>query len=489
MLQLLFTKKGNFSTVIQMDRFDLIVVGSGAGTHVASVASKEGLKVALVDQGPAGGVCLNNGCVPSKMLIYPADVIRILQHARDVGVEASITRIDFQKIMRRMHSVVEKNRMNLEKAIEAKENITWYKNSAEFIDNYTLQVGEKTLAAPKIVIATGSRALVPPVQGLKETGYLDNSTLLDLEEPPKSMIIFGAGLVACEYGHFFSAMGTKVIILGRSPRVLKNEDPEASQIVLDALSKFMKVLTNHEVIRAELKDGKKVVSAHCRTDNKIYEFQSDEILLAAGRSSNSDLLKPERTGVETDQHGWIKVNEHLETTKKDIWALGDATGKNMFRHTASYESNVVIHNMLRAKRLEDRMNVDFHSVPHAVFTYPQVAGVGLKESEALEAGYDVMVGRAKYTDVAKGVAMAEEDSFVKVVVDGKSGKILGCSAVGAEAPELIQQVVYLMNADRQDIGPLIRSQIIHPTLSEALARAFVNLGPGSHETGLLLDQI
>lgn len=245
----------------------------------------------------------------------------------------------------------------------------------------------------------------------------------------------------------------------------------------------MKVLTNHEVIRVEMKDGKKVVSAHCRTDNKIYEFQSDEILLAAGRSSNSDLLKPERTGVETDQYGWIKVNKHLETTKKDIWALGDATGKNMFRHTASYESNIVIHNMLRAKKLEDRMNVEFYSVPYAVFTYPQVAGVGLKESEAFEAGYDVIVGRAKYTDVAKGVAMAEENSIVKVVLDGKSGKILGCFVVGSEAPELIQQVVYLMNANGQDIGPLIRSQIIHPTLNEALARAFGNLVPGSHKTG------
>ena len=153
-----------------MERFDLIVVGSGAGTHVASVASKEGLKVALVDQGPAGGVCLNNGCVPSKMLIYPADVIRILQRAGAIGVDARINKIDFQKIMRRMHSVVKKNRRHLEKAIKAKENITWYKDSGEFIGDYTLRSGNKTLTGPKIVIATGARAVVPPIQGLKEAG-------------------------------------------------------------------------------------------------------------------------------------------------------------------------------------------------------------------------------------------------------------------------------------------------------------------------------
>jgi mycothione reductase len=458
-----------------MERFDLIVVGSGAGTHVASVASKEGLKVALVDQGPAGGVCLNNGCVPSKMLIYPADVIRILQRAKDIGVHARINKIDFQKIMRRMHSAVRKNRRDLEKAIKAKKNITWYKDSAEFIGDYTLQAGNKTITGPKIVIATGARALVPPIQGLKGAGYLDNVTLLNLEKPPGSLIIIGAGLVACEYGHFFSAMGTKVTILGRSPRILKNEDPEVSTIVNEVLSKFMKIFTNYETIRVDLKDGRKVVSAHNRIDNRIYEFQSDQILLAAGRRSNSDVLKPEITGVETDRHGWIKVNDHLETNKKDIWALGDAVGKGMFRHTASYESDIVIHNMLRAKKHEDRMNVDFHSVPHAVFTNPQVAGVGLKESEAIDAGYKVLVGRAKHTDVAKGMAMAEKHGFVKVVVEEKSGKILGCSAVGAGSAELVQQVVYLMNTDRQNLEPLSRSQIIHPTLNEVLAHAFVNL--------------
>jgi mycothione reductase len=286
-----------------MDKFDLIVIGSGAGTHVASIASKEGLKVALVDQGPAGGVCLNNGCIPSKMLIYPADVIRILQDAKEVGVDARIAGIDFQMIMSRMYSVVENNCMHLEKAINAKENIAWYKDKAEFIGGHTLQVGDKTLTAPKIVIATGARALVPPIQGLNEVGYLDNVTLLNLEEPPESMIIVGAGYVACEYGHFFSAMGTEVTIIGRGPRVLKKEDPEVSQIVSNVLGKFLTVLTNHEVVGVKLEDGMKVVSAHNHIDNKIYEFHSNEILLAAGRRSNSDFLKPDRTGVETDKNG------------------------------------------------------------------------------------------------------------------------------------------------------------------------------------------
>lgn len=459
-----------------MAKFDLIVIGSGAGTHVASVASREGLKVALIDHGPVGGVCLNNGCIPSKMLIYPADVIRILQHAEDVGVEACITRINFPKIMARMHAVVEKNRRHLEREIEAYENITLYKTTAGFIDGHTISAGNEILTAQKLVIATGARAFIPPVQGLKEAGYLDNVTLLNIEEPPESLIIIGAGYVACEYGHFLSAMGTKVTILGRGPRILKNEDPEVCRIVADVLSKSMRVFTNHEVIGVEPKDGKKVVSAHNRIDNKIYKFHSDEILLAAGRRANSDSLKPEMGGVETDQQGWIKVNEHLETTKKDIWALGDAIGKHMFRHTARYEADVVLHNMLRAEEPEDRKKVDFHAVPHAIFTNPQVAGVGLKEAEALDEGYDILVGRARYADVAKGVAMADEHGFVKMVLDRKTGRILGCSIVGSEASELIQQVVYLMNTDIQSLEPLRRSQIIHPTLNEVLAKASIDLG-------------
>lgn len=456
---------------VDMETFDLIVVGSGAGTHVASIASKEGLDVALIDEGPVGGVCLNSGCTPSKMLIYPADVIRILQNAKDIGVDAGIVGIDFRKIMNRMRRVVERNREDLEKAIKAKENITLYQNRAKFVKDYTIRVDERILTAPKIVIATGARAFVPTIQGLNEAGYIDNDTLLNLEEPPESLIIIGGGLVACEYGHFFSAIGTNVTILGRNSRILKNEDPEVSQIIGNALSEHISVHTNHEVVRINLKDGMKVVSARNLLDNKVYNFRSDEVLLAAGRRSNSDLLRPDLTGVMTDLHGWVIVDKYLETTKKEIWAIGDAIGKHMFRHTAKYESDVLINNVLRAEGKEDRQEVDFHSVPHAVFTYPQVAGVGLTESEAIGAGHKVQVGRARYVDVVKGTAMAEVRGFVKIVVEADTGKILGCSVVGSEASELVQQVVYLMNSDSRGTEILRESQIIHPTLNEILGYA------------------
>jgi dihydrolipoamide dehydrogenase len=466
-----------------MDKFDLIVIGSGAGTHVASQARHAGLKVALVDQGPTGGTCLNNGCIPSKMLIYPADVIRIIQESGAVGVHAEINDIDFPAIMGRMHAVVDKTRTDLEEALRAKENLTYFQDRAEFVDDYVLAVGGKTITAPKIVIATGARSLVPPIPGLMETGFLDNVSLLQLKALPQSLIIIGAGYIGCEFGHFFSAMGSKVTILGRSPRVLKGEDPQAAGLVQKVLSLYMRVITGHEVVSVEKKGKKKVVSARNTKDGSLHQFEADEILLAAGRRSNSDSLHPEKSGIETDRSGWIVVDEYLETSKKGIWALGDTVGKHMFRHTANYESEVVSHNLLRSKDSEDREAADYHAVPYAIFTHPQLAGVGMKEADALAAGQKVLIGRATYLDVAKGVAMAEEHGLVKVILEEETGRILGATVVGPMAAELVQQVVYLMNTEYQDLMPVIKSQVIHPTINEVLVRAFSELEHPAHQHG------
>jgi mycothione reductase len=463
-----------------MDKFDLIVIGSGAGTHVASEASHEGLRVALVDKGPTGGTCLNNGCIPSKILIYPADVIRSIQDAKAVGVHARIDEIDFQKIMSRMHEVVDKARDHLEEAIKTKENLTYFREKAEFIGDYVLKVGDKTITAPKIVISTGARPMVPRIPGLLDAGYLDNVSLLGLKTPPRSLIIIGAGYIGCEFGHFFSAMGTNVTIIGRGPLVLKGEDPDAAKMVQKVLSLNIKVMTGHEVVRVSRKGEKKVVFAKSMKDKKIYEFEADEILLAAGRRSNSDLLHPEKTGIETDEHGWIKVNEYLETSKKDIWAVGDAIGKHMFRHTANYESKIVSNNLLITNKLNDREAADYHAVPYAIFTHPQVAGVGMKVEEAMNSGRNVLVGCARYMDVAKGVAMAEEHGFAKVILEEDTGRILGATVVGPMASELVQQVVFLMNTEYQDLVPVIKSQVIHPTINEVLVHAFSNLEHPEH---------
>ena len=459
-----------------MEKYDLIVIGSGAGMNVASKAVQAGMKVAVVEHGLMGGTCLNTGCIPSKILLYPADVIRELEEATKIGVEAAVTRVDFPLIMRRMRSFVTVDREQMEEGASLVDALTTYRYTGEFVGDYQLQVGEETITAPKIVIASGARALVPPIEGLEETGYIDHVSVLDLEGLPQSLIIIGGGYIACEYGHFFSALGTKVTILEMMPRLLLGEEPEISEVVQRRFSRYADIHTGHKVVRVTQKGDLKTVTAVDGESGEEREYSAQEVLLAAGVRSNADLLKPERTGVETDERGWIKVDPFLQTTKPDIWALGDATGRYMFRHTANYEAEMVWLNAFT----DHWHQVDYHAVPHAVYGYPQVGAVGLTEQQAKDASYEILVGRARYMDVTKGYAMGEENGLAKVVVQQGTGKILGCHIVGPHAAILVQQIVYLMNAGEQDYMPLADSQVIHPSLSEVVINAFANMAPPDH---------
>jgi mycothione reductase len=456
--------------------YDLIVIGSGAGMNVASKAVSAGLKVAVVERGQMGGTCLNTGCIPSKILLHPADVIREAQEASRIGVKAAVSEVDLPLILRRMRSFVTVEREQIEEGVSLVDALTLYRQTGEFLGDYQLQVGEETISAPKIVIATGARALVPPIKGLEQTGYIDHVSLLELGGLPQSLVVIGGGYIACEYGHFFSALGAKVTILEMMPRLLLGEDPEISEVVQRRFSRYADIHTDHKVMKVARKGDLKVVTAVDGESGKEREFGAEEILLAAGVRSNADLLKPERTGVGTDSHGWIKVDPFLQTTKPNIWALGDATGRYMFRHTANHEAEIVWLNAFT----EHRHQVDYHAVPHAVYGFPQVGAVGLTEQQAMDAGYQVLVGRARYMDVTKGYAMGEEDGLAKVVVEQGTGRILGCHIVGPQAAILVQQIVYLMNAGERDYLPLADAQIIHPSLSEVVLNAFASMAPPNH---------
>jgi dihydrolipoamide dehydrogenase len=467
-----------------MTHYDLIVIGTGAGQNVAAQAHSMGLKVAVIDKDPIGGTCLNRGCIPSKVWTTAADVIREAEDAAAIGVHMKLEKADYSLIRKRTWEIVLDGREPMAKGVAATPNFDFYNEPGEFVGDMTIQVGKKRITADKMVIASGAKPYIPPIKDIEAVGYLTNRNIFDLEALPRSIIVVGGGYIATEFSHFLSAMGVEVTIVGRNPRLLKGEDPEVSTAVLAGMARRMRVLVNFEAISAS-KDasGKQMIVRDLGT-GKEYKVSAEEILLAGGRVSNADMLKPWVTGVEVDEKGWIKTNDLLETTRKNIWALGDCVNRGQFRHTANYHSDVVFRNAFQ----DSKVKVDEHAIPSAVFTWPQVGSVGMTAQQAIDAGLHVHVGKYFYYDSAKGFAMGDQEAFVKVVVDASNNKILGAHIVGPQASVLVQLVVDLMNAGDQTFYPLARAQIIHPALSEVVVRAFGNIqhpegAPGEHGHG------
>lgn len=453
-----------------MKEYDLVVIGSGAGMNVAVKARQKEMHVALIESGPMGGTCLNKGCIPSKIFIHPADVIREMEGARNIGVHSSVKNVDFKVIHKRMWDHVLEGKQSMEKGVKADAGMDLYTEPGRFTAPKTIRSGKTTMHSDRIVVACGARPRVPPVPGLEETGFLTSETVFDIDEIPGSIIILGGGYIGCEFAHFFSSMGSKVTIVGRSPALLSREEPEVSMLLQEVMSRHTDLKLGHEAVSvSSSRKGKKVVFKDRKTKAEG-EVEGDEILVATGVRSNADLIDAKAGGIKLDARGYVVANEYLETSVPGIWALGDIIGRNMFRHTANYESQVVWKNISTK-----RTKADEHAVPYAVFTHPQVAGVGMTEAEAKKSGKNILVGRGTFSDCAMGYAMAVEESLVKVVVDAENLRILGVRIVGPQASILLQPFVYLMNAGDGTFMPLAHSQIIHPALSEAVVGALNDL--------------
>ncbi len=463
-----------------MKEYDLIVLGSGAGMNIASAAYDRGMEVAVIEHGPMGGTCLNRGCIPTKILTYIADNIVQIKHLENLGVKAKIEEIDYPAIMKRMREEVDGSSREQGDSVEAAQGIDWYKGTGKFVDEYTIEINGLKIKSKNIIIAAGSRPTIPNIKGLENVTYLTNDEALHLMAKPKSMIIVGGGYIATEFGHFFSAMGTEVTIIGRNPFLVKEEDPDISEILRNELSKRMTVLTNHEVIEVKEEKETKIVMAKNRETDEIAEHRADHLLIAAGRRSNADLFRPENTGVETDKNGWIIVDEYFRTSKRGIWAFGDAIGKYQFRHVANDESQIVWYNL--SKILDDDkernfLDMDYHAIPRAIFSYPPIATVGMTLKEAKESGHQLYVGEVDYSVAAKGFAMGNPPSKVRVIIDAESKRILGASIIGPFAPILIQEIVNLMYTREGTFYPMLQAMHTHPALPEVVQRAFGKMKP------------
>jgi len=452
-----------------MKRYDAIIIGSGCGLNIVEEALSHGLKTALVDKGPLGGTCPNLGCIPSKILIFTADRITEIQEAKKLYVNADITHIDFNAIMERMRASVRKGQKDIRKGLSRAVNLDFYEGEGHFTGAYTLEVNDEKLKGEKIFIAAGSRPLIPPFKGLESVDFLTNENLLELREKPESLIIIGGGYVAVEYGHFFAAMGTRVTILEMADRLVLSEEPEISALLKRELAKRMDVSTGVQAEEAKKNgSGVTVVVNDVKTGRKK-EFTARHVLVAVGRRSNADLLTVDKTGIELDKKGFIKVNDYLETNVKNIFAVGDINGQQMFTHVANAEAVLAAHNALHGSRLK----MDYSAAPHAVYSHPQIASVGLTEESARKTRR-ILVGKAKYSSVAQGEAMMEENGFAKAIVEAKTEKILGFHIIGPYAPILIQEVINVMAA-KGNINHLQTGMHIHPALPELILKTLNNL--------------
>jgi mycothione reductase len=452
-----------------MKEYDVMVVGAGdVGLGVAFKALADNVRVALIEKGDVGGTCVNVGCVPSKTLIYAADRIMEIREAEKLGITAEIKGIDFDAVMKRMREAVNSGRGAIKEALERDGNVDFYRSAGRFVDDYTLETGGERIRGKKIFIASGTRPFIPPVKGLDEVNYLTNESLLGLKKSPESIVIMGGGYVGVEYAHFFEAMGSKVTVVEKSPALVIHEEPEIQELLRKKLQERMAVLTNTEVV--EVKGEERGCRVVVRSDDRgREELTAEKILVAVGRKSNADLLDVQKTGVETDRANFLRVNDYLETGKNNIWALGDAIGRQMFTHAGDREAEVAWHNAMH----EEKLKMDFINVPHAVFTHPQIASVGLTEAEAGKE-HAVRVGRAKYSDTVKGSAMVERDGFAKAVVEKVTGRILGFHIIGPYAPILIQEIVNAMIHDN-DVSYITESMHIFPALGDLITETLDNL--------------
>ena len=502
----------DFSSTLQ--KFDLIVIGSGSGLDVANAAYQNGLRVAVIEKGKMGGTCLNRGCIPSKLLIHSADVAETIKSAHFFGLKVEGFSVDFHSIVERVNETVDLQSEEIRKSFEGRENPKLFANDCKFVGEKIISIegdgsghhssndngnDEKAImiTADKILLASGTRPRIPEIDGLKESGYITSDEALRLNKQPKVLTIMGGGYIACELAHFFGALGTKINIIQTREVLIPDEDEEVSRKFTEIFSKKYNIYLGYDTTFVSKENNNNNNNNYSKfhviaknASGKQINLESDELLIAAGRIPNSDRLDLEKTGVKISKKGYIVTDRHLESNIKGIFALGDAIGRYLFKHSANYEAQYAFYNILHPNSM---IPISYYAMPHAIFSSPQVAGVGFTEQDLAKKQQennkqnenknnnskniiDYRKSVYHYIDTAMGLAIKDHDGFVKFLIGKKDGKILGCHIIGSQASILIHEVLAAMRGYTDDNGDgtienITKSIHIHPALSEVVARA------------------
>jgi len=448
-----------------MTDFDVTVIGGGTDNNVAAAAADAGLETALVEPGPLGGTCLNRGCNPSKMLIQAANAVNDVREAGRFHVDATVDGIDHTAVVDEMDDLLGGIAERMEARYRKKEHLTLFKERTKFVDERTIELGGETVTAEKVVVAAGSRPLVPPIDGLDEVDYLTSRDALFLREPPERLTIMGGGYIAVELGYAFESIGTDVTIVEMLDSLVSREDGDVAETFTELAADRHDVHTGYRVTAVDgVEEGHRVHAGSEAGDELTVE--GDELLVALGRRPNSDTLDLDAAGIAVDENGFIETNAYLETSAEGVWAQGDIADNAMFKHSSDYETQHTIANVVHG----ERRPIDLSAMPHTIFTEPQIAGVGATEEELADAGTEYVVGRADYADSAMGRAKKLDHGFVKVLA-APDGELLGAHAIGHEASTLLHEAVLAMRTGLtvDEVADTIHA---HPTLSKVVEAAF-----------------
>lgn len=464
-----------------MSHFDLVVIGTGSGNTIVNRQFAD-WSVAIVESGAFGGTCLNVGCIPTKMYVYPSDVVTAARDADRLGVSMTLDAVDWPGMRDRIFGRIDGNAAHAQQAREgdAWPNVEVITGTGRFVGAKRLAVtgpdgSVREITADRFVLAAGGRPVIPDVPGVDESsigrGAVHTSdTVMRLAELPRRIVVVGGGYIAAEFAHVFSALGSSVVQLVRGDRLLRTHDDDIAAAYTDVAAGKYDLRRNTELCTVSPGPDGTGVAVGVQGPYGEETIEADVLLLATGRQPNSDLLDVRATGVAVGPNGLVEVDEHQRTSVDGVWALGDICSPWQLKHVANHEAKVVRHNLLHPDK---PVASDHRFVPAAVFTDPQIASVGRTERQAIADGVRYAVGRRAYGDTAAGWAREDHTGFVKVLIDPDTGLLLGAHAIGPEAATVIQPLIQAMSFG-QTADQIAKGQYwIHPALPEVVENALL----------------
>jgi dihydrolipoamide dehydrogenase len=450
-----------------MQSFDIIIIGSGPGGYVAAIrAAQLGKKVALVEKEDLGGVCLNWGCIPTKVLLRSAEIYHLMHRLEDFGLSAKDIKFDLKKIVARSRAVSFQLSQGISHLLK-KNKVTVIKGHGKLLGQKKVQVGDETLTAPHIILATGARPRILPGLEPDQKFIWTSKEAMVPEEFPKRILIVGSGAIGMEFASFYRTLGAEVTVVELQHRILPVEDEEISELARKAFEKQgMKILTGSTV--KSLEKGK-TVKAIIETAGKTQEITVDRVIVAIGIQANTESLGLENTKVKVEK-GHIKVNPWSETDEPGVYAIGDLTGPPWLAHKASHEGIICVEKIAGVKGIHP---LSAQNIPGCTYSIPQIASVGLTEATAKAKGLKIRVGSFPYKGNGKAIALGEDEGLIKTIFDANTGELLGAHMIGAEVTELIQGYTLAKTLETTE-EELMHTVFPHPTLSEMMHEAVLS---------------